>query len=188
MRLSPYKYCSLEKTQGKVHFHLRHYKKSGTEFVVNGKREVSLDKLQMVDLISFSEAIHGAFLVALGEKEDGRPILDDDGMIDDDPDYEEEVDEYHIGNSVWVRVQASKAYVDMREFYFKTDEEGKELKLPSPKGITLFRDEFDNLLQALQDVTNIWRGLKEMTPCSLTHQNQEGFLLCPHCSPKQCAV
>ena len=178
------KFMSLEKLAGKVCFHLRQYKKEKTgKLALQGQREVALNKAQVRDLLNCLPGASTALLMALGEivDEEVTPLFDEDGMIDDDDDID--VDKSfceHIGRNVFVRVAPGKKFVDIREFYVK---KGVTDPQPSLKGVTLNKKELAQVMNDLPELTELWRGLAELVPCHLTHQNQEGFHQCPHCNP-----
>jgi len=183
-KIAAHKFMLLQKKGPKAYLTFRHYPTDKlTRNLSETPREIDLDVFQTKDLLEGIESIRTALLIALGEGQPSQSLFGPDGKIGDD-DIENNLSSQdfslHIGRNTFVRVENGKQFVDIRRFYFGRN----KCLLPSPRGITLFKAEFDAFIQKVNQITNLWRDLDTMINYSLTHENEEDYNQCEHCSPK----
>lgn len=65
----------------------------------------------------------------------------------------------------------------MREYFFLA----KAKLNPTKRGIYLRKEQFAIVARALTQVVRLWRGLRELRPCNVTHPDDGA---CAHCTPR----
>ena len=182
-KIAKRKFMLLEKKGPQVFLSLRHYfidKLTGRSS--DRPREIKLSKLQTNDLLHCLDNTKSALMNALDEGATCQALYDSDGKIDDDIDLVNTAQNYsvHIGENTFVRIESGNKYVDIRSFYF-----GRNKNLyPTPRGITLFKDEFLTFYQKIKELNDLWKDLDVMNNCRSSHDNEDAHKQCQHCSPK----
>ena len=186
-KIGPHKFMLLEKRGPVVQLVLRHYaydKLTGTRD--GAPREITLNRFQTKDLLECLGNVKSSFF---STSEDGQPtqkkLFGEDGKMCDDIESESESDitqkfSFHIGRNTFVQKEDGKTYLHIRSFYF---DRNKKLR-PSPRGITLFKEEFLLFSDKIFELNDLWGDIDSMISCGLTHGNEEDFNQCTHCSPK----
>ncbi|XP_062616429.1 uncharacterized protein LOC134278120 [Saccostrea cucullata] len=90
--------------------------------------------------------------------------------------------QWHIGGGVFVSLTPKFATVDVRHYW---KPESVESPIPTKKGVCLNKTMFARLKAALQELHDYVPELNNVELCmfSESHQNQEGMLSCPECTP-----
>jgi hypothetical protein len=114
---------------------------------------------------------------APGEIDDVPYYDDDDDYLKKNLDLEPEV-KLHIGKNVFAVAKRTYKCVDIRENFFVDSNK----VMPTTRGIYLKKEQFVAVADALQtDVLRLWKGLKDLGPCHLSHPSPS---VCEHCFPR----
>ena len=89
---------------------------------------------------------------------------------------------WHLGGGVNATISPLYPTIDIRHFW-KPQFEDKPI--PTRKGIVLTRKRFEKLQGVIQIIRDFVPELDRTVPCMMNddHQNQEGMLNCPECTP-----
>ena len=136
------------------------------------RRNIKLNKLQFLDLVS-------AFSTITGEL--NRLKSCQQTCIDED-------DKKHIGGNIYVSLFRSiedNLFVDIRQFFIPDEEfaKGQCKLIPTKSGISLRATEWEELVKVAQHMKVYIPALRKMGRCITTHEYQEHLATCTHCSP-----
>ena len=95
---------------------------------------------------------------------------------------EDEELSWHLGGGVYATKTPQYPTVDIRHFW---KPQSSAIRVPTKKGVVLTRRRFENLRDAIKQIREFVPELEETVPCMMQddHQNQEGMLRCPECTP-----
>ena len=87
----------------------------------------------------------------------------------------------HLGGGQYAGVMPHYSVVDLRQYFMTEDGEVK----PTRKGVTLNRNEWENLIASLSEISAVLPEMALVSSCLQRddHQNQEGALRCRECHP-----
>ena len=85
----------------------------------------------------------------------------------------------HLGGGQYAGVVPHYSVVDLRQYFMTEDGE------PTRKGVTLNRNEWENLIASLLEISAVLPEMTLVTGCLQRddHQNQDGALRCRECHP-----
>ena len=87
---------------------------------------------------------------------------------------------YHIGKNTYVEAAPDRGMVDFRHYFYLSADEVH----PTRRGIQIDRSQFEKLEENFPEIATRWgQEMSNMTPCFMTHESEESFRACPHCSP-----
>ena len=88
----------------------------------------------------------------------------------------------HLGGFVCARASSDYGMIDIRQFFVPI---GSNKEIPTKKGITLRRFEWETLKEKIEEIKQFSPELQTAVPCSdsLDHSNLQAFLACPECNP-----